>query len=79
VLHEGKPLADALVVAMLRGDGSVRLTTRSDARGAFSFELPRGGVWLIKSVHMIKASFFSEADWDSLWASLTFETPAAPR
>jgi uncharacterized GH25 family protein len=79
VLYEGRPLADALVVAMLRGDGAVRLTTRSDARGAFSFELSRGGVWLIKSVHMIKASFFSEADWDSLWASLTFETPAARR
>jgi uncharacterized GH25 family protein len=77
VLYRGKPLPDALVVAMLRGDPSMRLTRRSDARGAFSFELPRAGVWLIKSVHMVKSSFFSDADWDSLWASLTFETPVA--
>jgi uncharacterized GH25 family protein len=77
VLYQGKPLPEALVVAMLQGDPSTRLTTRSDARGAFSFQLPHAGVWLIKSVHMVKASFFSDADWDSLWASLTFETPAA--
>jgi uncharacterized GH25 family protein len=75
VLYGGKPLAEALVVAMLRSDPSVRLTVRSDAQGAFSFVLPRAGVWLIKSVHMVKASFFSDADWESLWASLTFQTP----
>jgi hypothetical protein len=77
VLYEGKPLADALVVAMPQKDPSARLTARSNAQGAFSFELPHAGVWLVKSVHMVKASFFSDADWDSLWASLTFETPAA--
>jgi Domain of unknown function (DUF4198) len=77
VLHDGKPLAGALVVAMLHSDPSVRLTARSDAQGAFSFALPRSGVWLIKSVHMVRAWFFSDADWDSLWASLTFEAPEA--
>jgi uncharacterized GH25 family protein len=77
VLYNGRPLAGALVVAMLRADPSVRLAARSDARGAFSFALPRAGVWLIKSVHMVRAWFFSNADWDSLWATLTFETPGA--
>ena len=77
VLYDGKPLSGALVVAMLRSDPSVRLTARSDAQGAFSFALPRAGVWLIKSVHMVRASFFSDADWESLWASLTFEAPEA--
>ena len=88
VLHAGKPLAGALVVAMLRSDPSVRLTMRSDANGAFALALPRPGVWLIKSVHMVAASplsdvdgiglwgsLFSIADWASLWASLTFESP----
>jgi uncharacterized GH25 family protein len=74
ILHDGKPLEGAWVVALLQSDPSVRLTMRSDARGAFSFDLPRAGVWLIKSVHMLRASFFSDADWNSLWASLTFET-----
>ncbi len=60
---------------MLRSDPSVRLTAYSDVRGEFSLALPRAGVWLIKSVHMVRASFFSDADWYSLWASLTFEMP----
>jgi uncharacterized GH25 family protein len=77
VLHDGKPLAGALVVAMLRSDPSVRLAMRTDGSGAFAFELPHAGVWLVKSVHMVKASMFSDADWDSLWASLTFESPEA--
>jgi uncharacterized GH25 family protein len=77
VLHGGKPLEGALVVAMLRSDPSVRLAMRSDGHGAFSLALPRAGVWLIKSVHLVKASIFSRADWDSLWASLTFESPEA--
>jgi uncharacterized GH25 family protein len=75
VLYEGKPLAEAAVVAILRSDPSVRLTTRTDAGGAFSFALPHNGVWLVESVRMVRAWFFSDADWDSLWASLTFERP----
>jgi uncharacterized GH25 family protein len=77
VLHEGEPLPGALVVAMLQSDPSVRLSARSDSRGAFSFTLPHAGVWLIKSVHMVRAWFFSDVDWDSFWASLTFEAPEA--
>ena len=77
VLYGGAPLAGVLIVAMLRSDPSVRMTIRSDAQGAFSFILPRAGVWLIKSTHMVDASFFSGADWESLWASLTFESPEA--
>jgi hypothetical protein len=75
VLYGGKPLAGALVEALWHDDPSVRLSMRSDAQGAFSFALPRAGVWLIKSVHMVRASFFSAADWYSLWASLTFSAP----
>jgi uncharacterized GH25 family protein len=75
ILYAGKPLADAAVVALLHGEPSVQLRTRSDARGAITLPLPRPGIWLIKSVHMVRASFFSSEDWDSLWASLTFEVP----
>ncbi len=78
ILYQGRPLANASVVALLRGDPSVRLRTRSDAQGAITLPLARPGVWLIKSVHMVRAGFFASEDWDSLWASLTFEI-AAPR
>ena len=75
ILYQGKPLAGALVEALWRDDPSIRLSARSDAQGAFDFALPRPGVWLVKSVHMVRAGFFASADWDSLWASLTFEAP----
>jgi len=75
ILYQGKPLAGALVEALWRDDPSIRLSTRSDAQGGFDFALPRPGVWLVKSVHMMRAGFFASADWDSLWASLTFEAP----
>jgi hypothetical protein len=73
VLCARTPVAGALVVAILRDDPRVRLSARSDARGAFAFALPRAGVWLIKSVQMIDAPRGSGAEWESLWASLTFE------
>ena len=77
ILYDGKPLAGALVVALLHGEPGVHLQTQSDAKGAITLPLPRPGVWLIKSVHMVRAGFFSSEDWDSYWASLTFEIPEA--
>lgn len=73
VLYESKPLAGALVVAMHRDDPTLRIKVRSDAAGRASFKLPKRGVWMIKSVQMIAAPKTSNADWESLWASLTFE------
>jgi hypothetical protein len=67
------------VVAILHSDPSAQLTAHSDKQGAFSFALPHAGVWLIKSAHMVRAGFFSDADWESLWASLTFEVPETPQ
>lgn len=75
VLYEGKPLANALVVALLHGQPTVHIETLSDALGAIMLPLPCPGIWLIKSVHMVRASFFANEDWDSSWASLTFEMP----
>lgn len=74
VLFEGKPLAGALIVASPRRDPSIRRTARSDANGHVSIDLgTTNGAWLIKSVHMVAAPADSGAEWESLWASLTFE------
>ena len=75
ILYEGKPLAGAQVVALLHGEPTVHVETHSDAQGGITLPLPRPGIWLIKSVHMVRAGFFSSEDWDSYWASLTFEVP----
>lgn len=76
-LYEGKPVSGALVVATFRDEPSVRLSARTNAAGRFTFTLPRRGVWLITSVHMVDAPAKARAQWESIWASLTFET--APR
>lgn len=73
VLFEGKPLAGALVLAQSKRNPAAPLSVRSDSSGAFSFTLDGRGLWLIKSVHMVAAPPKSGADWESLWASLTFE------
>jgi uncharacterized GH25 family protein len=72
LLFEGKPLAGALVSAIAQDGVTPRRSARTDARGRVEFALPKG-VWLIKSTHMIAAPPDSGAEWESLWASLTFE------
>ncbi len=71
VLYEGKPLGRALVRAFRRKGEP--LSVRTDKEGHFRFAFPHGGVWMLGCVHMRRAPKESGADWESLWASLTFE------
>ena len=71
--YENRPLAGALVVAMNRLNPSEKVSARTDANGRVRLRLHPGGMWLIKSVHMIPAPAGSNAEWTSFWASLTFE------
>jgi hypothetical protein len=66
--YEGKPLANALVVAMNRS--GAHLSARTDEAGAVTLALT-SGTWLIKSVHLVSAPRDSGVQWESLWASLT--------
>jgi uncharacterized GH25 family protein len=75
VLHEGKPLAAALVKAIALADPENTLTARSGKDGRVALNFARKGVWLVKTVHMVAAPKETGADWESLWASLTFEMP----
>jgi uncharacterized GH25 family protein len=79
VLYEGKPLATALVKAIALDDPDSTLALRSGADGRVAFRLPRKGIWLVKVVHMVPAPKETGADWESLWASLTFEIPEGGR
>ena len=72
--YEGKPLAGALVMA-LHASGETLASSRSDASGRVRVPLTRGGAWLVKAVHMVPAPAGMDADWESIWASLTFELP----
>lgn len=77
LLYQGEPLAGALLKAMRLGgtDGEMSTRTGADGRGNFQLETP--GVWRISAVHMTRPPAGVDAEWDSLWASLTFEVPGA--
>lgn len=75
LLRDGQPLAGALVVALSSADPKAPLRARTDARGQVAFELPRGGRWLLKSVHMERHPEANVADWQSHWASLMLDLP----
>src|SRR5262249_43835739 len=74
LLWQGRPLESALVVAINSNSPLEKLLARSDHDGRVRFKLHPGGMWLVKAVHMVAASPGSDADWQSYWASLTFET-----
>lgn len=69
---EGRPLEGALVVARRDGDAEPPLRVRTDALGRVRFRLDGAGPWRVSSAHMVPAPEGSDADWESVWASLTF-------
>ena len=69
------PLAGALVVAINKNQPADRQAVRSDADGRVQLTLGASGMWLVKAVHMVAAPAGSGAEWESTWASLTFEMP----
>ena len=77
LLHQGKPLAGALVAAVRPGTPDEPIVARTGPDGRVEFRLQPAGRWRIATVHMIRAPRGVAADWESLWASLTFELPAA--
>lgn len=78
LVYEGQPLAGALVVAMPQSEPGRKVSARSDARGRVQLPLAQPGVWLVKAVFMRPAPPGSGADWESLWASLSFALPLPP-
>lgn len=73
-----KPLEGALVGCMTKADPPSEVRLRTDAEGHVKFKLQKSGPTLVRVVHMTSAPAGSGADWESLWASMTFEIPASP-
>ncbi len=72
LLLDGQPLAGALVTAHHREKVALDLPARTDEEGRAVFNLPHDGEWMLNTVHMQPAPLDIDADWESLWASLTF-------
>jgi uncharacterized GH25 family protein len=83
VLFDGAPLRDVLVggiyaTAKVKPD-EWPLTARTDAGGEVEFTLTPAGPWLIRAVHMVRRAGDAPAEYDTYWASLTFELPSGAR
>jgi hypothetical protein len=72
--YQEQPLKGALVVAMNSLNPADRQVARTDGEGRVRFQVHPRGMWLVKAVHMVALPTGSDAQWESFWASLTFET-----
>jgi uncharacterized GH25 family protein len=95
VLYQGRPLSGTLVRAWhqpIQDAGAARPTdaaardsvgpaaeVRSDTQGIATLTLDRQGEWLVSTVHMVPSTDLKAADWESLWASLTFARTKSAR
>ncbi len=77
VLHDGRPLPAASIVAVSQQDPQNLHRAKTDGRGNAEMCLPSDGPWLLTTVHMTRARDDSNADWQSVWASLWLYVPDA--
>ena len=92
LLYRGRPLAGALVRSWNRpldpgavpADAAARDSVgpagevRTDRQGFATLAVDHPGEWLVSAVHMVPSADRSAADWQSLWASLTFARTSRP-
>jgi uncharacterized GH25 family protein len=74
LLQGGKPLAGALITAVPREHADRKVGSRTDTHGRARIELATSGVWLLKAV-WVRPLAGKYGEWESRWASLTFELP----
>lgn len=86
LLVHGQPVRDALVGAIDAGSKGAPddwpLKDRTGRDGVVRFHLESPGPWLIRSVHMVRREGETgpeAVDWESFWASLTFDTDPSVR
>ena len=79
LLLGGKPLKDQGVHISSRPDGpdpfADELGLQTDENGEFSFEITETGHWYVATVHMVPSEE-EDVDYESNWATLTFEVAA---
>ncbi len=69
----GKPIANVLVMALRKDAPEKSVRARTDSAGRVALRLDGAGFWLIKAVHMQAAPADAGVDWESWWASMTFD------
>jgi hypothetical protein len=72
LLRAGVPIVGARVEAWNGNDSRPKTFATTDDDGRVRLRLNGKGIWLIRSVVMLRAPGDSAADWQSYWPSLTF-------
>jgi len=73
VIYEGLPLAKAQVESGSTAMSGNKVKTRTNESGLATIELSTPGLWYIHALQMVPLRNDPEADWESSWATLTFE------
>ncbi len=68
----GKASKGSLIVAFTKESPKQKQKIRTDKNGNAAIVIDKPGIWIIKSVNMIKSQR-SNIDWESFWASITFK------
>jgi hypothetical protein len=78
VLYESKPLPQLAVESMCAVDGKlvVEKWVTTDTAGRARLPVQAGAVCKLHAIHMVRRTERKDADWESHWASLTFEVPS---
>ena len=75
VFYDSRPLSGTRVVAVSQSHPENLIIGSTDEQGRVSFTLPHPGIWMLTTIHMVRAPEELDADWESFWASSTFEIP----
>lgn len=75
VLFRGKPAAGVQIESAWAGKSGGKTTVigRTGADGRLTVPVPSAGQWRIHTIKMERCAEPSVADWESFWASMTFE------
>ncbi len=72
ILYLGKPAEGIRLTAQSKQDDAIQ-SQRSDENGNVVFQLDNAGPWLVEGTHMRETPELDDVDYESVWASLTFE------
>ena len=77
LLFRDEPVEGAVLAAGyagFKGEGHVS-ESRTDVNGVARLPIPEAGRWYVRTIYMIERTDAPDLDWQSFWASLTFEVP----
>jgi uncharacterized GH25 family protein len=77
LLFRGKPLDGAQLIAFPKQQPQAKVRAQTDKDGHATLDLSGPGIWLVSAVHVLPLPSLARADYESYWASLTFERAEA--